>query len=519
MRDDDDDERHKASKSRRDASGAAVRLSGDREPDVASKRTSAGRASQAKKTRARHDRSLSEIYGNITWRYSALIPLSDYDNVSSDDDEDRDALSAKVPPSKIRGGELIGLSPHPPTLSESTSSGVGPRTIRCTGFGSNRKPIPIFSEPEPETAAAAPTVVAASASAPVASTTTASGLFAATKPSEPSEPSTTTMSLAPTSSSLFSGMSFKPATDAAGKSETEKTAAPAVTLAPLFIFGKPAADAASEKPAADATEKTATDATENTSDVATAPTTPTTPKFSFASVSAADNTPSAKALDDTWRKSTAPAGAFSVKPATSATANTTGATTPELAPKAVTSVPTFSFGLSKPAADSASKPAATAGLFSFGAAAATSNATTTSAVVAGDKPKSEFKFSFGSFGAASTAGTQATSVAADKPAQQTTFDQFDVAATSSETPNILTAKRTRGDEASGSDAPAASKPTFNFGSSGATGSGFSLTSSTSNAPAFGSLTSKNAATPVFGATTASSTSTAAASSKPAGTFT
>ncbi|KAJ2322656.1 hypothetical protein GGI00_005864, partial [Coemansia sp. RSA 2681] len=321
----------------------------------------------------------------------------------------------------------------------------------------------------------------------------------ATKAPEPAVPAAAVPAAAvPSSSSLFSGISFKPAAEAAGagKSEPEKAsgAAPAVSATPLFGLSKPAAEAA-EKPAADVPD--------NTSEVATAP---TTPVFTFAKASAADTTPSAKTLADTWGKSTAPfGGVFGVKPATAATANTTGATTPELAPKPVASAPTFSFGLSKPAATTAAP-----GLFSFGAAASSVPATT--AAPAEDKPKPDVKFSFGSLGASSASGTQTPSLAADKPAQQTLFGQLGAGA-SSEAPNILTAKRTRGDEAAESSG-AAPKPAFSFAAGGATGGGFSLASSTSNAPAFGSLAAKDTTTPAFGVP-ASST---APESKPGGAF-
>ncbi|KAJ1668969.1 hypothetical protein GGF38_002619, partial [Coemansia sp. RSA 25] len=498
----EDDEQQTASKRRRAASGEAVRLSGDGELSGAGRAPigGAGRPKRAHGRRlGRPGRSLSNVDGDVKWRFSArLAPLEDDGaDSSSESDEDREALAAKVPLSKIRGGELIGLSLRPTTSAQSTSSSVGPTAVRSTGFGSNRMPIPIFSEPEPK-AAAAPTAVAVSAPATALGTAAAAAaplLTFATKAPEPAVPA----AAVPSSSSLFSGISFKPAAEAAGagKSEPEKAsgAAPAVSATPLFGLSKPAAEAA-EKPAADVSD--------NTSEVATAP---TTPVFTFAKASAADTTPSAKTLADTWGKSTASfGGAFGVKPATAATANTTGATTPELAPKPVASAPTFSFGLSKPAATTTAAP----GLFSFGAAASSVPATT--AAPAEDKPKPDVKFSFGSLGASSASGTQTPSLAADKPAQQTLFGQLG-AGSSSEAPNILTAKRTRGDEAAES-AGAAPKPAFSFAAGGATGGGFSLPSSTSNAPAFGSLAAKDTTTPAFGGP-ASST---APESKPGGAF-
>ncbi|KAJ2909328.1 hypothetical protein GGI21_001993 [Coemansia aciculifera] len=482
--DDDNDECHKESKWLQTASGAVVRPRGDGEPNVSSKHTSAGHVSQAKKEHVHHDRPLSDMYDKITCWYSASLFLIDNDDVSSDDDEDCDALTAKVLLSKIRGGELIGLSPHLPTLSKSTSSSVWPRTIHCTGFGSNWVPIPIFSELEPEAAVeaptvaavtaptvaavTAPTVMAASALASVTSATTAPSLSAITKTSGSAEP------------------------DSVSKSEIEEMAA---------------------------------DATDYSSKVATALTmltTPMMPMLSPASVSAASNALLVKVLDIAHRMSMAPSGVFSVQLVTSAMTNATGAAMgtamPELVPKAVTSVPTFSFGLSKPAADLASKPVVTSGLFSFGAAA-TLNTTTMSAVVAGDKPKSEFKFSFGSLGTTSTAGTQATSAAAGQPAQQMTFGQICASAStaSRKAPTILTAKQPCDNEASGSDMPAASKPKFSFGSSSATGSGFSLASLASSAPAFGSQSFNFTTNPAFTLLTVNSTMPA--SSKPVSTFT
>ncbi|KAJ2744748.1 hypothetical protein GGI20_002717 [Coemansia sp. BCRC 34301] len=507
----EDDVQQTASKRRRAASGEAIRLGGDGELDDSDVRMPAGHTNRLRRAHGRRlgrpGRSLSDVNGDVKWQFSArLAPLEDDEaDSSSESDEDREALAAKVPLSKIRGGELIGLSLHPTTLSQSTSSSVGPATaVRSTGFGSNRMPIPIFSEPETK-AVAAPTVVAVSTPATAPSTAAAPLPTAASKAPEPTVPAATEAS--PATSSLFSGISFKPATQTvdASKPEPEKASAvvaPPVSSAPLFTFGKPAVDA---------TESPAADVPDNASEVATAP---TTPVFTFAKTSATDTTPSAKTLADTWGKSTASFGAFGAKPTTVATANTTGATTPELAPKPVTSAPTFSFGLSKPAvaasttADSASKPAATApSLFSFGTAVSSVPAT------AEAKPKSDVKFSFGSFGTSSASSTQAPSLATDKPAQQTLLGQLGAGA-SSEVPTILTTKRTRGDDATES-AGAAPKPTISFGSGSASG-GFSLASSpsTSNTPAFGSLVAKTTTAPAFGMP-ASSTE---AGSKPGSTF-
>ncbi|KAJ2684195.1 hypothetical protein IWW39_005049 [Coemansia spiralis] len=461
----EEDEEQTASKRRRAASGGAVRLSGDGELDDAAKRASGVRVGRSKQTNGkrlgRAGRSLSTADSNIKWRFSArLAPASDDEaDSSSESDEDREALTAKVPLSKIRGGELLGLSQHLTTSTQSTSSGVGLSAVRSTGFGSTRMPIPIFSEPETkETApAVAPPAASASTTAPLLSFAPVPAPVVPVSESAPAEAVPVAKTIVPASSSLFSGISFKPASEAAlaSKPEAEKPTAPvapAASSASLFNFGKPAETA--EKPA---------DVPDNTSEV---PTAPTTPVFSFVKTSAADTSSSVKPIADTWGKSTALSGAFGVK---APTADTTGATTPELAPKPATSAPTFSFNLSKPAASAstaeASKPAAAPSLFSLGSIAPSAPATTTAA--AEDKPKTGGSFNFGSFGAAS----------------------------SSDAPNILTTKRARGDEAA-EPASAASKPGFNF-QSAATGGGssggfnFASSASTSATQLFGSQASKD----------------------------
>ncbi|KAJ1825264.1 hypothetical protein LPJ60_000105 [Coemansia sp. RSA 2675] len=461
----EEDEEQTASKRRRAASGGAVRLSGDGELDGVAKRASGARVGRPKqatgKRLGRAGRSLSTVDSNIKWRFSArLAPASDDEaDSSSESDEDREALTAKVPLSKIRGGELLGLSQHLTTSTQSTSSGVGLSAVRSTGFGSTRMPIPIFSEPETkETApAVAPPAASASTTAPLLSFAPVPAPAVPVSESAPAEAVPVAKTIVPASSSLFSGISFKPASEAAvaSKPEAEKPTAPvapAASSASLFSFSKPAETA--EKPA---------DVPDNTSEV---PTAPTTPVFSCVKTSAADTSSSVKPIADTWGKSTALSGAFGVK---APTADTTGATTPELAPKPVTSAPTFSFNLSKPAASAstaeASKPAAAPSLFSLGSIAPSAPATTTAA--AEDKPKTGGSFNFGSFGAPS----------------------------SSDAPNILTTKRARGDEAA-EPASAASKPVFNF-QSAATGGGsggfnFASSASTSATQLFGSQASKDA---------------------------
>ncbi|KAJ2327999.1 hypothetical protein GGI00_004315, partial [Coemansia sp. RSA 2681] len=109
----EDDEQQTASKRRRAASGEAVRLSGDGELGGA-RRAPVGGAGRPKRAHGRRlgrpGRSLSNVDGDVKWRFSArLAPLEDDGaDSSSESDEDREALAAKVPLSKIRGGELIG---------------------------------------------------------------------------------------------------------------------------------------------------------------------------------------------------------------------------------------------------------------------------------------------------------------------------------------------------------------------------------------------------------------------------
>ncbi|KAJ2654333.1 hypothetical protein IWW48_006177 [Coemansia sp. RSA 1200] len=94
-------------------------------------------------------RALSAASDNVRWRFSARFePLSDdLSDSNSESDDDREAIASKVPISKIRGGELIGLSLHPTTSSVSASStGTGLPTVRSTGFGGTRTPIPINGE-------------------------------------------------------------------------------------------------------------------------------------------------------------------------------------------------------------------------------------------------------------------------------------------------------------------------------------------------------------------------------------
>ncbi|KAJ2819946.1 hypothetical protein FBU31_005370, partial [Coemansia sp. 'formosensis'] len=260
----EDDNEQTASKRRRAASGEAIRLSGDGELDGVATRASNGKVGRSRRAVGRRlgraGRSLSTADSDVKWRFSArLAPASDNEgDSSSESDEDREALTAKVPLSKIRGGELLGLSQRLTPSTLSASSSVGLPAVRSTGFGSNRMPIPIFKEPETKAEAPAAVSISASATASsaIAATPAAPSLFA---PSAAEEAAPVAKTTAPAGSSLFSGISFKPAVEAAdaaaGKSEPEKTTAAAVpaasSAAPLFSFGKPPPSAeTAEKPAA-----------------------------------------------------------------------------------------------------------------------------------------------------------------------------------------------------------------------------------------------------------------------------
>ncbi|KAJ1877601.1 hypothetical protein H4R99_007367 [Coemansia sp. RSA 1722] len=162
MRDENEDYAYsrRKSKRRRATDGHVVAIDGDmshgEEAENESDEEHGRRASRSSRRRQKKSRRDSRsdrmaVDRNVKWQFSArLDAVSDNDDdlSSSESDEDRDALAAKVPVGKIRGGELIGLSMRP-TASASASSVTGSAAVvRSTGFGSTRTPVPLISEPE-----------------------------------------------------------------------------------------------------------------------------------------------------------------------------------------------------------------------------------------------------------------------------------------------------------------------------------------------------------------------------------
>ncbi|KAJ1725537.1 hypothetical protein LPJ61_005638, partial [Coemansia biformis] len=147
MRESEDDPKH--SKRRRADDGRAIDVLGDMDAsgsELHGPRREADRLGRTRRRPAvRGKRAASAADAAVKWRFSArLDPLSDdEDGSSSDSDEDREALTSKVPSSRIRGGELIGLSLRPTASAASTGNGAIAATVRPTGFGSTRTPTPI----------------------------------------------------------------------------------------------------------------------------------------------------------------------------------------------------------------------------------------------------------------------------------------------------------------------------------------------------------------------------------------
>ncbi|KAJ2399487.1 hypothetical protein GGI23_002627 [Coemansia sp. RSA 2559] len=193
-------------------------------------------------------RSASAASENVRWRFSARFePLSDdgKDSSSESDDDDREAIASKVPVAKIRGGELIGLSLRPTTSSASSGSIPAAPTVRSTGFGGTRTPIPIDGEAE-KTAKVAPKLAASVL--PAAEPDSTASL------TQPDSAATTTAIPGLTGSSLFgtlAAQSPKGTEDSkqeAGHQEAKtatgfvpsSVAASSATTKPVFSFGKPA---------------------------------------------------------------------------------------------------------------------------------------------------------------------------------------------------------------------------------------------------------------------------------------
>ncbi|KAJ1784701.1 hypothetical protein LPJ59_006299, partial [Coemansia sp. RSA 2399] len=152
---DDEGEESRPRKRRQMENGEAIDVPVDVEMSEAEERKPRSRTPHKRPSRGRRvvsfGRSASAASENVRWRFSARFePLSDdgKDSSSESDDDDREAIASKVPVSKIRGGELIGLSLRPTTSSASSGSIPAAPTVRSTGFGGTRTPIPINGEAE-----------------------------------------------------------------------------------------------------------------------------------------------------------------------------------------------------------------------------------------------------------------------------------------------------------------------------------------------------------------------------------
>ncbi|KAJ2476064.1 hypothetical protein IWW56_005120, partial [Coemansia sp. RSA 2131] len=266
----DDTEDTVISKRRRGIDGEAIDVSEDAEMADENTSESKRRVERLKRTHRRHlppaRRATSAVDAGVKWRFSARFDTaSDEEESSSENDEDREALAAKVPLSKIRGGELIGLSLRSSVsgLSSAVSSASSAVAVRPTGFGSTRTPVPIVSEAEAaassSTAACSTAVEAAPAPAPVVATPSLTSTplpvsteskaestkgeaekpkfsFGSSAPAEAEKPAP-----APTSTAAAAAAETAPAFSFGGfatkKPSSEEKAAPATSDAPKFSFG------------------------------------------------------------------------------------------------------------------------------------------------------------------------------------------------------------------------------------------------------------------------------------------
>ncbi|KAJ1943309.1 hypothetical protein GGF37_002706 [Kickxella alabastrina] len=429
MRDSDDEADGKTNKRRRAADGQAVVVTDDVEMEGSETAHKPRRHTKRVQGRRPVHAGHMNVDSGIKWQFSArldAVSVSDAES-ETDSDEDRDALASKVPLSKIGGGELIGLSLRPTTSSSSAPGHSGPAvTVRPTGFGSTRAPVPMFGEAEKPAApvpaaVVAPTPVAAPsasavespAPAPVVSAPASAisanlfGNIAALKPqpkdfAEPENamiPSTnnadTAASKAPlfgvskpndaaegTSTPLFSfgkstGTPAKDTNESAKPAEAPKPAEPAKP-SDLFSFGKPPATSEPSKPA-------------EASD------TPAIPAVSF---SFGKPAASSEAEKPVAAAKIAPTNMFSMgKPAANTSATASETEKPADADKPAATSSGFSFGFGKPSATAvpsadAEKPASN--LFSLGGSA---TAAISSAGDSAEQPKAVLKFGFGSLGA------------------------------------------------------------------------------------------------------------------------
>ncbi|KAJ2708301.1 hypothetical protein H4R19_004821, partial [Coemansia spiralis] len=442
---DDDDLAHP--KRRRVNDGRALDAGASYEADGAEAYDRRRRVDRPRHAHGRHGArrrgTTSASDSAVKWRFSARLepPADDGGDSSSESDEDREALTAKVPLSKIRGGELIGLSLRPSVSATTLTNGVGPATVRPTGFGSTRTPVPIVTEAAP-TPATLPAPPAVTASAPTSFTLSAAPAPAKEPSPSASVPAALAATPAPAAEAKDAAAAEKPTSTAtvegAGAKDADKTPA----AAPAFSFG-------------------GLSARKRSSDDSDAAPKPTVPSFSIAG--AASITASAAAAEKPAATTAAPAFSFGL---------------PKPAAADGESKPAPSFQFSKPATASTSTPVPKFGAPSTGAAAP--------AVGAETKPAPALKFTFGSSGATSEAAGEKKNIFAvpgnDTPA----------ASTASQPSLFAPSLSTAGEKRPGEDT--APKPMFTFGSGGGAASGVFGASafSTSKPPMFGAAATSTA---------------------------
>ncbi|KAJ2082335.1 hypothetical protein H4R24_001640, partial [Coemansia sp. RSA 988] len=549
QRDDENDEIEEQlpKKRRRGTSNGEVGFVGDEADYSAPEHVSRQRAERPKRLHGRRAlharRAASAADEGITWRFSArLNPLSDNESSSSSDDEDREALSAKVPADRIRGGELIGLSLRP-TMSASSAGGlVGGATVsvRSTGFGSSRKPIPIFSEPEQPSKSAVSASESSSVPDQSAGLTTKSAPTIETPASSTSVPSLDTAVPATTDSedglhkqkTIFSNAS----TLKRGAEEREVPTKPATSSAPSFSLSgfsaskrradedeEPVKDQAS-KPApptaapfsfgGDSAKPDSKKGDDDIAEISSKPATLGAPSFSFGGFSApnkAANSSNSAAKSTTPVSSTLAAPSFGLggfsapKSGGEAVADSAkDAASKSAAPAA----PTFSFGgFGKPdadkngtaASDATSKPeASSAPVFNFGGVS-TSN-------LGGDnkapdestsqKPATSTApaFGFAGFGSSKSDTNKAAETTASSAVQGFNFGSFGPSkpiATEGTAKDTATQPVTTGislgvtkPESATKDSADISKPSFKFATTGSSFSNAPSQAGAAPAPAF-----------------------------------
>ncbi|KAJ2787741.1 hypothetical protein GGI15_000442 [Coemansia interrupta] len=457
MRDDDDDDDQEndryvsakmRNKRRRADDGHAVTVTGDDEmadsyygddnsdSDARYSRTRLGRSNvrrdgrrkMARKTASRGSNRMAVDRG-IKWKYSARLEAvsdNDEESSSSDSDIEREAVAAKVPLAKIRGGELIGLSMRPSTSTSAPgiTSAVVATAVRSTGFGSTRTPVPIVPEPE-KPADAAPKTPPKQTSAPLISFNTPAAVVTPAplssqlaKDVERQASPSPAPGAASSLPSLFGNLA--PAAAPATKpKEAEAVGKPTTTTSgdsgagaqkPLFGFGKPAASLDTSAEKAPGTDSSASAA----------------PLFSFGGLTSSSAAPDSASNADKAEPSAKRANLISFgKPTDSDGTNKT----------------TSLFGATKESTSETSKPAEstsastnaapTSGLFSFGK----QTETAPSASLFGFSKPSEPVSS-----AAATSATASESTAAPAPASSGLFASKFSFGKTSDTPSLFGVK-------------------------------------------------------------------------------